>query len=467
MILINGKEVIDDVRINEDGTFETTDVPDCFWMSDKTEVIEKERFVDNKLPYVECPSFVHVKNETRCYVCEEIGQVDNVICETGYINIDNGQKELAPIQIGNVGIRKLLIKTKVYSRGHCYNELYFHYKFVIKICIEEEDSLEYTFYADTIQQIRNYFQKQTYNSWPINTLLRQIIPALNVYINSGYSIEQVNFAYLNQLLPQKEKNYIIVHPFSFTDALDIIYSLQVVQNKDSILITVGKDLKPYMNLYIVSLINSILNITLQYDKEAETYKATLESVDYPDEIISLRNYLQCLLYFGIYENFETEKARAQYLVLPSTQNDNKIVLHKDYLNDHPSSDFLGLFDFISDMEATHIEDGIIRVGRDDREWKEKTIIIPYKKHFWASDIYIEKINELLDVKLEFQGEQKSECLWNSDKNHPARYYFFERYDDDYVAGLACCRHDIGSYKLRQESFYKLLDYFMKKYISSK
>lgn len=190
-------------------------------------------------------------------------------------------------------------------------------------------------------------------------------------------------------------------------------------------------------------------------------------MDYPDEIISLRNYLQCLLYFGIYENFETEKARAQYLVLPSTQNDNKIVLHKDYLNDHPSSDFLGLFDFISDMEATHIEDGITRVGRDDREWKEKTIIIPYKKHFWASDIYIEKINELLDVKLEFQGEQKSECLWNSDKNHPARYYFFETYDDDYVAGLACCRHDIGSYKLRQESFYKLLDYFMKKYISSK
>ncbi len=60
MILINGKEVIDDVRINEDGTFETTDVSGRFWVSDKTEVIEKERFVDNRLPYVEHPPFVHV-----------------------------------------------------------------------------------------------------------------------------------------------------------------------------------------------------------------------------------------------------------------------------------------------------------------------------------------------------------------------------------------------------------------------
>lgn len=476
MILINGKEVIDDVRINEDGTFETTDVSGRFWVSDKTEVIEKERFVDNRLPYVEHPPFVHVKNEryeTMRYCCEEIGHVDNIICETGYINIDNGQKELAPILIGNVEIKELLIKTKVlknfYSRGLDYNEyieLHFHHEFVIKVCMRNEDSLEHTFYADSIQRIDHYFQKRTYNSWPIITLFRIIVPLLNAYINSGYSLEQVNFTYLNQLLPQKENN-INVHPFKFSDALDIVYGLQVIQDINSILITVGKDLKPYMNIYIVSLINSILNISLQYDKETETYKATLDSLDYPDEIISLQNYLQCLLYLGIYENFDAEKARGQYLVLPSTQNDNKIELHKDYLNNHPSSDFLGLFDFISDMEATHIEDGITRVGRDDREWKEKTIIIPYKKNFWASDIYIGKINELLGVKLEFQEEQKSERLWDSDKDHPARYYFFEEYDDDYVAGLACCRHDIGSSKLKQESFYKLLDYFMKKYISSK
>lgn len=125
-----------------------------------------------------------------------------------------------------------------------------------------------------------------------------------------------------------------------------------------------------------------------------------------------------------------------------------------------------LFDFIADMEATHIEDGIIRVGRDDREWKEKTFVIPFKKYFWASDIYINKINELLDIKLEFQEEYISEHSWDESNNHSARYYYFERYDDDYIPGLACSRHDIGSSELRKKSFYKILDYFMKKYIGA-
>lgn len=62
MILINGKEVIDDVRILEDGTFETTDFPKDFWNSNKTETLNKERFVANQIPYVDFPSSVHVKN---------------------------------------------------------------------------------------------------------------------------------------------------------------------------------------------------------------------------------------------------------------------------------------------------------------------------------------------------------------------------------------------------------------------
>lgn len=45
MILINGKEVIDDVRFVENGTFETTDFPKDFLDSNKTETINKERFI--------------------------------------------------------------------------------------------------------------------------------------------------------------------------------------------------------------------------------------------------------------------------------------------------------------------------------------------------------------------------------------------------------------------------------------
>lgn len=476
MILINGKEVIDDVRIKEDGTFETTDILGRLWMSDKAEVINKERFINNLLPYVEYPSFVHVKNEeyeTMPYCREEIGQVDDVICETGYINIDSGQKRISTIQIGNIEIKKLLIQTKAYKDYHSYDglsrseyeELIFHYEFTINITVGDE-SFEHTFYADITQP--TYFQKKRkYNSSPIKTLFEEIVPLLNGYINSSYSIKQINLSYLNQLLPQKEEDNYYVHPFKFSDALNIVYGLRVIKGDYYILIEVGKDLKPYMNLYIVSLINSILGVNLQHDKETGTYIATIDSINFPSEIISLQNYLQCLLYYGIYENFDAEKAKELYLVLPSSQDNNKIKLIKDYLNVHVDIDFLKLYDFISDMETTHIEDGMYRVGRDDREWKVKTFIIPYKKNFWASDFYIEKINEILKIKLKFQEEFKSDHCWDEENNHPARYYYSETYDDDYVAGLACRRHDIGSAKLKQESFYELLDYFMKKYIFSK
>ena len=130
MILINGKEVIDDVRIKEDGTFETTVVSGRIGVSEKTKVIDKERFVDNLLPYVEIPSFVHVKNEkheTMQYCREEIGQVDEVNCETGYINTENGQKKIAPIRIGNIGIKQLAIQTKAYKNYFSYGLSYSDY----------------------------------------------------------------------------------------------------------------------------------------------------------------------------------------------------------------------------------------------------------------------------------------------------------------------------------------------------
>ena len=475
--MINGKEVIDDVRILENGTFETSDFPKDFWDSNKTEIINKERFIANQIPYVDFPSSVHIKNEkhqTSRYSCEEIGQVDDVICETGFIDINSGKKELATIKIGNIEIKRLTIKTKAhkgyYSYGLSYSEyvkLTFHYEFEIRIHVLNGECFDHTFFADTRQRLEHYFQKRQYNQWPIKTLFRNIVPLINNYVECKHPIEQISFVYLNQLLPQKDGRRYEVHPFRFTDALDVAYSLQLTLDDNHFLVEFGDGLEPFMNRYIVGLINSILNINLRFDKETKTYKSGIsERIEYPKEIISLRNYVQCLLYIGIYENFNADISKAEYLIRPSESERESVDLPKNYLTNHPKEDFLGLYDFIADMEATHIEDGITRVGRDDREWKEKTFIIPFKKNFWASDTYINKINELLDIKLEFQEEYISEHSWDESKNHAARYYYFERYDDDYVAGLACCRHDIGSSELRKESFYKLLDYFMKKYIGA-
>lgn len=472
MILINGKEVIDDVRLLENGTFETTDFPKEFWDDGKTEIIQKERFIARQIPFVDFPSYVQVKNEkhqTSRYSFEEIGQVDDVICATGYINIDSGEKELSAIRIGNVEVRRLAIKTKAhkgyYSYGLSYSEyveLSFHYEFDIRIYTLNGECTDHTFHADTRQRLEHYFQKRQYNPLPIKALFRTIIALINNYVESKHPLERISFIYLSQLL----QNHYNVHPFKFSDALDVAYSMQLSKDNEHFIIEFGDGLEPFMNRYIVGLLNSVLNINLRLDKGTRTYKSYIsEHTEYPKEIISLQNYLQCLLYVGIYENFNAETSKEEYLILPSESERESVDLPKDYLINHPKDSFLELFDFIADMEATHFEDGITRVGRDDREWKEKTFIIPFKKNFWARNTYINKINELLDIKLEFQEEYVSEHSWDESKNHPARYYYFEEYDDGYVAGLACSRHDIGSAKLRKESFYKLLDYFLRQYLN--
>lgn len=477
MILINGKEVIDDVRSLENGTLKQQISLRTFLDSDKTETINKERFIADQIPYVDFPSSVHIKNEkhqTSRYSCEEIGQVDDVVCETGYIDINSGKKVFATIKIGNIEIRRLIIKTRAfkgyYSYGLSYSEyveLTFRYEFEIRINTLSGEFIDHTFFADTRQRFEHFYQKRQYNQWPIKTLFQNIVVLINNYIECKHPLKQISFVYLNQLLPQKEGNHFNVHPFRFADALDVAYSLQLTKENNRIIVEFGDGLEPFMNRYIVGLINTVLNINLRLDKETRTYKSNVpERIEYPTEIISLRNYLQCLLYIGIYENFNSETSKTEYLILPSESERDSLDLSKDYLTSHPKDDFLELFDFIADMEATHIVDGITRVGRDDYEWKEKTFVIPFKKNFLASDTYINKINELLDIKLEFQEEYISENSWNESKNHPPRYYYFEEYDADYISGLACSRHDIGSSELRKKSFYKLLDYFMKKYLEA-
>lgn len=477
MILINGKEIIDEVSIEENLSFETICLAHPPMLgSYKTDIIEKERFTNSQIPYVDYPPPI-IKGFNPYYgfgtgKC----RVGNVICETGYVNIENGEKSIVPIRIGNIEIQKICVSTQglfkpfyssYYDRIHGLDGGWweFHYEFVIIIFGGNNEYLKHTFYADSKLRSKDIYDNWTYNktySGPIRTLLGSIIPLLNSFLSLAFPLEQINFFYINQLLPQKEDNC-NVHPFKFTDALDIVYSSQIIQDEDNWIIEIGKGFKPYMNLYIVSLINSILNINLNFDKEAGTFKATLPNkIDYPQKLISFRNFILCLLYIGIYEKYDEKKAKEHFLVLPSIKERNLIDLQKDYLEIIPDLSFLQLFDFIADIEATLIEDGITRVGRDDYEWKEKTFIIPYKKDFWASSVFIEKINEILKIKLIFEDEVNSHDSWN---NHPSRYYYFEKYDAVYIAGLACSRHDIGSFELTQKSFYKLLEYFMKEYIS--
>ena len=475
MILINGREVISDVIVREDGTFETTDVPGRFWISNKMEPINKDRFSESRIPYIELPTTVYIKeikNSSYLYYRGELGNVDDIECETGYINKSNGIKEKSSIVIGNIAIAKLLIQTKattkVYSWGASreeYLELNFHYEFTISVLNEHNENEEHTFRADSHKEIRT-FQTREYDMWPIKALFRDIVPAINNYISAKHHIQNINYYYLEQLLPQKQEVNMSVHPFALSDALDVIYNIQIVEdNNGENKIIWGKELLPYMNKYIVSLINSLLKLNIEFDHSSGTYKAYIpRNLSYPKNVISLQNFLQCLLFIGIYEHFDAKQAQLYYLVLPSSDDSDTIETIVLSYENLPKDAFLILYDFIANMEVSHIEDGLYRAGRDDREWKEKIYILPFKEELENSDAIVDKINNILGIKLQFQDEFESKYSWDSERNHPARYFYFERYDDNYIAGMACTRHDIGSEKLKKESFYKLIDYFVKEYL---
>ena len=84
--------------------------------------------------------------------------------------------------------------------------------------------------------------------WPIKALFRDIVPTINNYISAKHHIQNINYYYLEQLLPQKQEVNMSVHPFALSDALDVIYNIQIVEdNNGENKIIWGKELLPYMN----------------------------------------------------------------------------------------------------------------------------------------------------------------------------------------------------------------------------
>lgn len=327
---------------------------------------------------------------------------------------------------------------------------------------EKGEKIERTLLADDSLELRPWTDKE-YKLSPIYGFLRNIAPRINNYILAGYDIKRINFAYLEQLLPQCKEKEISVHTFKFSDALDIVYTMQLGKDiNGNDIVEFGKNLLPFINHYIVEFINSKLQIRLLYDSVSKTFKAELPPINFPQEIISLQHYLQCTLFMALYESYDDQEAEKYYLVNPIVDKLNVIHANELSLENNISDSFLNLFDFIANIEASHFADGRTRVGRDDIEWEEKTFIFPYKEQLKDIEIIVDTINRILGIKLLFE-EETDRSTWHQEY-HPARYYYFNQFNKEYVSGLACNRFDMGSAKLKKESFYKLLDYFIKGYI---
>ena len=215
-----------------------------------------------------------------------------------------------------------------------------------------------------------------------------------------------------------------------------------------------------MNNYIVSLIDSILGCNLKYNYQLHTYTTIIPNI--AEKIfISKEKYIKCLLFLGIYANYNKDMAKKNFLILPY----NKIDFN-DFVHICPDRKIQEIFDFILDMETTHTQEGQYRVGRDDREWKEVTFILPDKNLTDTNkDKLITDINKILKIKLEYVTTDK--IYLPNKENYKEIFYYREIYDAEYVSGMACSSYDINSIELKKNSFFKLLDNFVRHYLYAK
>lgn len=406
-------------------------------------------------------------------------------CKIGYFDFIQKQLRYSPIRINNVVVKSI----KFRKSYHLYNKYpsykshfldryssvwsmydYVHviydYKISLEIYNDNEDSKHINYILTSSDRVVDDGIRELYTikSLTIYQLFKRVIPLLNDYVKSGNPINLINFDYILKTLPQTN-NYIPdsyssemdeflgkyvsykyeydICPFNISDALNIIYSMVIEDMDNNFIIRFGYGLKEYINSYIAKLINSILNINLKYDIRTKTIYSEL-----PHNAEISKDYLSCLLYLNVIKNYDKNLAKQEYLVaVPTTgvpQSSNVYSIQKLT----PNKDLVQIFTFLFNMDATHFQDGITRVGRDDREWKELYFDFPLLTNFRPSTKLIHTIDELLEIKLKFYQSEKDINLIG--------YSYFERYDNDYVPWLASTRTDLGSVELRKTSFHKLV-----------
>lgn len=458
MIIINNFDIIEQVVINNN-TLEQV----CFEInSDKLKskkIIPKDIFSSNEIPFIEIPLFYSCKNEIPPFH----SSLDETIveCKIGYIDKNTNKQNYSKIKIRHIEIESVKVKVKgLYKsdfdieKNWCLNNVSFTYEIKIKIIDSNKKNLTYILNKETVVSIGpgwslNLLSSISYPSDAIWCLINDIIPILNEYVDAHNPIEHINFSYIECIFNNKSR----VHPFEFTDALNIIYGIKFNEN----CIELGNGLEPYMNNYVASLIASIMGCDFKYDCQLNIYTTLIPNI--PKEIfIPKETYIKCLLYLGLYANYDKNMAKKNFLILPYKKIDFNNIVHVS-----PDRKFQEVFDFILNMETTHIHKGQYRVGRDDREWKEATFILPDKNITEINkDKLVEKINKILDIKLEYTTTEKLDLPYK--RNEENIFYYHEYYDYEYVAGLACSSFDINSTELRKNSFFKLLDDFVKHFL---
>lgn len=387
-------------------------------------------------------------------------------CEIGYYDIVKKTKDYKPIKFDHIIINSIKVlrnSLQHHSYGYRYGrddlELFYSYEISVEIYNQDnEQHINHIFTSNDLIRKEPWGKYDKSKATTMKYLFQRTIPLLNEYVRHQKPINLINFNYIEKTLPQKDNYLSNVHRFNKSDALNIIYNMEIKDVNGNKIIRFGAGMEEYINHYIANLINSILNINLKYDRQTKTIYSELPYISQQRTYGSLKEYISCLLYLCIIKNYNDDLAKQEYLIAVPIEGLSLASKINFVENLIPSKELIEIFSFFSNMKATHFQDGRTRVGRDDREWKELSFTFPLLSDFRPNIALIQKINELLQIEL---TPYQSKNDFNS-----IGYSYFEIYDDDYVGGLACNRTDLGSTELRKTSFHKLvcaiIDYYLYK-----
>ena len=374
--------------------------------------------------------------------------------------VSNNQStiKLSHIIIEKVKISKELNKIRAIDRtryvdvGH---EIIFHHELHIGI---EKNTFKYVFKMDDmiVKRHDTGIDKEKVKS--MNCMFKHVIPLINFYIESNKPLSLLNTTYLENFLPKAPLYDYKTISFSQNIAKELVYYMQI-ESIDSVrLVRFGNKMKGYMNYYMADLINQILNINLKFDEVSKTSYAYISNIpeEYNISEDKVKEYISLLLYLGITELYDDQRAKQEYLMNVPIEGINSSY-SSPYINKEKL--YMGLrkiYSFIYGLKAEHIMNGQYRVGRDDIEWCEKTYEFIELKSFKPNLKLLTRIEKILGIRLTI----------NIEESKISSYYYHEVYDKEYVSGLACSKTDLNSEQFRKDAFFSLLTYFIDSYLNS-
>ena len=476
MILLNGSEIIENVRIDKNDGVNIPNPSPLYQCVDKSCKYYNVSLSVKSIFCNICPSKMKVE-QSRKYISTVIPFIDipNLKenewnnCEIGYFDIETSKKDFSHIILGDVTIIALRIQKIIYRipadmkqffalnrYGQDYDKIYYNYEIDTEIH-QNEITKTHSFIASDLLE-KDYGGK--WDKKKVNTmkcLFTDIIPLINEYLTLNKPIGLINFEYLDNILP-KDPYYSSCHSlFSIHTAMNLVYYMEIEDTEVDKIVRFGRDMNGTMNYYMADMVNTILGVNLKYDSESKTSYSILTNIPnkYSKSNETIKRYLSCLLYLNINCFFDENRANSEYLIRVPDEGLKTFNSTNAFKKIRISNDFEKIYNFIYGMEATHFQDGQYRVGRDDREWKEKYYDFPINSDYLPNDRLISKINDLLEIELKCndkQGIKKS-------------YSFFEVYDEDYIAGMTEGRVDLCSEIFRRDSFYILVSYFIDCYLN--